>query len=153
MKHIQSILKEHSTIPFEPISTLKDLQVSIENLDITSPSLATLEKKGSQIVLSVRGDVKGFKRTFLLSQQIARIALGQLDKTAKIETKELNIDRPSSLQDELANDEAMELLTPKKEIKKITSEGCFDIEEIAEHFRVLEPVMYSRMKKLKLISD
>lgn len=152
MNHIQNILKAHSKIPFEPLSTLKDLNVSIENLDLNSPSMAILEKKGNSIVLSIRKDIYGFKRTFLLSQQIARISLGQLDKTPLIEIKDLNIERPSSLLDEVANQEALELLTPKKEIKKITATSC-DIEEIADYFGVLEPVMYTRLKNLKVITD
>lgn len=152
MNSIKSILKEKLTIPFEPISILKDLNVSIESLKLNSPSIAILEKKGNNIVLSIRKDIYGFKKTFLLSQQIARISLGQLDKTSLIEIKDLNIERPSSLLDEVANEETIELLTPKKEIKKIIEISC-DIEELADYFGVLEPFMYSRLKSLKVITD
>lgn len=152
MNSIKSILKEKLTIPFEPISILKDLNVSIESLNLNSPSIAILEKKGNNIVLSIRKDIYGFKKTFLLSQQIARISLGQLDKTSLIEIKDLNIERPSSLLDEVANEETIELLTPKKEIKKIIEISC-DIEELADYFGVLEPFMYSRLKSLKVITD
>ena len=152
MNHIQHILKTHSKIPFEPLPTLKDMSVSIKTLELSSKSLATLEKIGDDIVLSIRTDIQGFKRKFLLSQQIARISLGQLDKVSKIEINDLNIEKPTSLLDELANQETFELLTPKKEVKKITAKSG-DIEEIADYFGVLEPVMYTRLKALKVITD